>query len=68
MNNERVRGAAKSVGIPLWMLAQELGICEMTLTRRLRNPLDARTEEDYISIINRLAQNRNERMGLNGNN
>lgn len=55
MENERVRRAARIAAIPLWKVAQQVGISEPTLTRWLRVPLSEEREQrllEAISVLN----------------
>ena len=56
LENGRVRAAAKSGGIPLWRIADELGISEPTMTRWLRVPLSTEKEEQMLAVIKRLSK------------
>lgn len=52
--NADVREAAKKAGIPLWAIAEELGVSEATLTRKMRFEMlndDKRTIREVIDII-----------------
>ena len=53
-NNVRIRRAARAAGIPLWRVAQEVGVSEPTITRWLRVPLTAEREEKLEKAIIRL--------------
>lgn len=55
MQNKTIRQYARINEIPLWRIAQELGVCEMTLTRWLRVPLSEEREARIIEIIDRLS-------------
>lgn len=56
MKNEKVRDSAKRNKIPIWRIAQELGISEATMTRRLRVELPATECAIICEIIDRLAK------------
>lgn len=56
MANETIRKKARSHKITLWRIAQELGISEATMTRRLRVELPATECTIICEIIDRLAQ------------
>lgn len=51
MANQFIRTAAKNAGIPLWRLADLLGVSEATMTRMLRRPLPKEKEAQIIEII-----------------
>lgn len=54
--NQEVRRAAKSSGVPLWKIAAELGISEPTIIRWLRFPLPAEKEKRVMEAISVLSQ------------
>ncbi len=54
--NEQVRRAARSAGVPLWRIAADIGVSEPTLTRWMRFPLPADKEQRVMAAISRLAQ------------
>lgn len=41
MANEDIKLEARGNGVPLWQIAEKLGISEPTITRRLRKELTA---------------------------
>jgi lambda repressor-like predicted transcriptional regulator len=55
MANADVKQEAKRAGITLWRIADELGICDMTLSRRLRHELPDAEKQKIREIIARLA-------------
>lgn len=54
--NESVRNAARSSGVPLWRVAEAIGVSEPTMTRWLRVPLSQDREERILGAIEKLAQ------------
>lgn len=52
--NQAVRQAAKTAGIPLWKVAASIGVSEPTLTRWLRFPLSEEKEARILSAISAL--------------
>ena len=54
MENQEIRFLAKVKGVPLWKIALEMGISDMTLYRKLRVPLSADMEAQIRSIIDRV--------------
>lgn len=58
--NKTVREAAKSNGVTLWRLADELKISEPTMTRKLRRELTAEEQERLLRIIEEIAAQRKE--------
>lgn len=53
--NATIREAALRNGIFLWQIAQELGIADSSLSRRLRKELSPEETQNILSIIERLA-------------
>lgn len=51
MENNKVRVAARVAGIPLWKIAQRIGISEPTLSRWLRIPLSSEREAVIMAAI-----------------
>lgn len=54
--NKELRQKARSCGVPLWMLAVELGISEPTMTRRLRQELSVRDKEKLLAMVADIAR------------
>ena len=54
--NQTVRRAARSAGVPLWKCALHLGISEPTLIRWLRVPLPEEKERRILAAIAELEQ------------
>lgn len=54
--NNELRQKARSYGVPLWMLAVELGISEPTMTRRLRQELPVKEKAKMLAIVENLAR------------
>ena len=55
MENETVRKVTRENKVPLWKIAQELGISEATMTRRMRNELPAADQEKLVTVIGDLS-------------
>lgn len=51
MANEDVKFEARGNGVPLWQIAEKLGISEPTITRRLRKELTAEEKTKIRAII-----------------
>ncbi len=49
--NQDVRKAAKSAGVPLWKVAAAIGVSEPTIIRWLRVPLQEEKEARILSAI-----------------
>lgn len=54
MKNLDVRCAATAAGVKLWEIANELGIADYNLSRKLRKELPQVDKEKIFSIIERL--------------
>lgn len=54
--NQTVRRAARSAGVPLWRVAAAIGVSEPTLTRWLRVPLPEGKEQRIMAAISALEQ------------
>ncbi len=52
MNNTDIRKYAKSHGVRLWQIADELGISEITMSRKLRYELSEDEKQKILEIIN----------------
>lgn len=57
--NYKLREFAKANKVPLWRIADNLGISEQTLIRRLRKQLDTETEKQIEKIIVKIAGEQN---------
>lgn len=56
MNNTDIRKCAKTHGVRLWQIADELGISEITMSRKLRYELSEDEKQKILDIINELAE------------
>ena len=56
MANNEIRTFAKEKGVFLWRVADSLGVCDMTLTRKLRHELSQEEKEKIRAIINELSK------------
>lgn len=54
MENMKIRRMARGAGVPLWAIAQAVGISEPTLTRWLRVPLSMDREQKIMEAISKL--------------
>ena len=52
--NQGIRTAASSAGVPLWRVAVAIGVSEPTLTRWLRVPLTEDKEQRIMAAITTL--------------
>lgn len=51
-----IRELCKQYGVPLWALAQRLGISENALIRKMRIEFDNKRKEELIGIIQTIAR------------
>ncbi len=58
MNNQEIRIKAKEKGVRLWQIAEKLGVCDMTLTRKLRHELPVDEKTKILAIIDSISANR----------
>ncbi len=56
MNNTDIRKYAKTHGVRLWQIADELGISEITMSRKLRYELSEDEKQKILEIIDELAK------------
>lgn len=57
MSNDDIRKAARVADVKLWQVAEELGIADATLSRKLRKELDDRQREEILKAITHLKDN-----------
>lgn len=60
MANMDLRQKMRSEGVTFWQLADVLGVCEMTVSRRFRKELSEKEKNKISGIIDRLAAERKE--------
>lgn len=58
MANKKIRDAAKRMGVPLWAVADRLGVSEPTMTRKLRRELSEADTERIIVIMEKIKEER----------
>lgn len=56
MKNLELRKAAKAAGIPLWRIADAIGVSEPTMTRKLRHELPENEKKQLLNLIKQLAR------------
>jgi hypothetical protein len=56
LKNLDVRQAAKANGVPLWRIAEGLGVVDATLSRWLRHELSAEKKAKAMEVIERQSQ------------
>lgn len=59
--NGDIRAEAKSAGVTLWAVAEEIGVSEATFTRRLRLELDEAEKGRIRAAIAHISQRNAER-------
>ena len=60
MKNVEIRSSAKSAGVKMWQIAEELHIQDSAFSRKLRHELPMEEKEKILTIIFRLAQEKQE--------
>ena len=60
MTNMKIRFKAQELGVPLWRVAQQMGISEPTMTRRMRKQLSAEEEQAVLAAIEAVKQQQEE--------
>lgn len=55
-SNLEIRNKLKNEGITQWLLAEKMGIGEMTLLRKLRRELPKEEKQKIFEIINEIAK------------
>lgn len=58
MYNKKIREEAKANKVMLWEVAEQLGITDGTLSRKLRRELPADEQQRIIEIIHAIAERR----------
>lgn len=61
MNNQQIRQLIKRKHLFLWQVAEEIGICEMTLIRWLRTDLADDKKNKILNAVKSLVQKSNNR-------
>lgn len=56
MVNQDIRRAAAGAGVKLWQIAEEMGIADYSLSRRLRKELPQEEKDKISAIIERLSR------------
>lgn len=55
MANQDIRRTAAGAGVKLWQIAEDLGIADCSLSRKLRRELPAEEKKKIFSIIEKLS-------------
>lgn len=58
MSNIEIRRRAAGAGVRLWQVAEELGLADSSLSRKLRHELPAEEKQKILEIIERLKEER----------
>lgn len=58
MTNYEIRERAKSAGVKLWQIAEELGMNDGNFSRKLRRELPLNEQQKIFEIIDRLEEAR----------
>lgn len=56
MTNEKIKEVIKKSGFYKWQIANQIGICEMTLIRWLRTELSEANKKKIITAIKELKE------------
>lgn len=56
MTNEKIKEVIKKSGFYKWQIANQIGVCEMTLIRWLRTELSEANKEKIITAIKELKE------------
>lgn len=56
MSNQDIRRSAAGAGVRLWQIAEELGIADCSLSRKLRKELPQEEKKRILAIIERLSK------------
>lgn len=54
MKNLDIRSECKKAGVFLWQVAEHMGVCEMTLSRKLRKELPQEEKMKIRNIVSEL--------------
>ena len=56
MANNDIRNYAKEKKVFLWKIADMLGVCDMTFTRKLRHELPEAEKSKIFALIDKIAE------------
>lgn len=56
MENMNLRRTAKAAKVPLWRIADAIGVSEPTMTRKLRHELPENEKKQLLDLIKQLAR------------
>lgn len=55
LKNNDVRDYAKEKGVRLWQIAEEMKLCDLSFSKRLRHELDIDEKQEIYEIIDKLS-------------
>ena len=56
--NDEIRKKAEAARVPLWRIADRLGICEQTLCRHLRYEFTPKQKAVFLEAVDRIIEGR----------
>ena len=56
MCNQEIRNAAKSSGVKLWQVADAIGICDTSFSKKLRKEIPQEEKSHILLLIQQLAR------------
>lgn len=56
MCNQDIRNAAKSSGVKLWQVADAIGICDTSFSKKLRKEIPQEEKSRILLLIQQLAR------------
>ncbi|MBQ7542116.1 MAG: hypothetical protein IJT44_07485 [Clostridia bacterium] len=54
--NKEIRETARAAGVRLWQIADDMGVSEATLIRKLRHELPEAEKQEVLSVIHRISE------------
>ena len=63
MENKGIKDAARTKGVKLWEVAERLGICDTTFSRKLRRQLQPEETARILAIIDEISAERKRNGG-----
>lgn len=63
MENKAIKDAARTKGVKLWEVAERLGICDTTFSRKLRRQLQPEETARILAIIDEISAERKRNGG-----
>lgn len=56
--NTEFRQEMKRLGVPMWALADKQGLCELTVSRKLRHELPDEEKAELLELVHQIATER----------